>query len=82
MTNLRVLHYSPKGDIFYKLSFGDRDFSELPRRAKNVNADIPLLQPLHNGRLRIKQSKFRHLQELKSVMSPDYHSFYDSLLHE
>ena len=31
--------------------------------------------------IKIKQSKYKHLQELKAVMPSDYHPFYDSLPH-
>lgn len=40
-------------------------------------ADFP---SLYDSRLKITEAKYRHLQELKSTIPGDYHSFYDQLL--
>ncbi|KAF4114213.1 hypothetical protein G5714_004436 [Onychostoma macrolepis] len=37
--------------------------------------------PLCSDRLKIKELKFKHLQDLKEVIPKDFHSFYDNLLH-
>lgn len=34
---------------------------------------------LHNNRIKITYAKYKHLQELKTVIAGDYHSFYDQL---
>jgi len=80
VTNLRVLRYSPDGTIQYKLGFGDH-FKDFPRKSKGPN-DVEDVSQLHLNRIPIKASKFKHLQELKSVIPSDYHAFYDSLPHD
>lgn len=58
------------------------DFLELPRRA-NISAPIDTDQVanLHNSSLSIKASKYKHLQELKSVVPRNFHALYDNLQH-
>ena len=83
VTDIRVLHYSPDGIITYKINYED-DLQELPRKAKcsKVQENEGQLNNMHSGRLAIKASKFAHLQQLKSVMPEDYHSFYDTLKYD
>jgi hypothetical protein len=61
----------------YKLNYDDA-YDELPRRPRDVD---PSVQPkaLYKGRLPITEKKFKHLQELKSVIPKEYHNFYDNL---
>lgn len=76
VTDLRVIKYDPKGVIFYKLDFTD-DFKELPRRPKIVKEkEFPRL---YMERLKIKKSKWEHLQQLKKVLPHDCHQFYDNI---
>jgi len=53
----------------------------LPRRARNHKPDETQLEELHDEPLKIKQSKYDHLQALKSVMAADYHQFYNRIHH-
>ncbi|CAG9783180.1 unnamed protein product [Diatraea saccharalis] len=84
VTDLRQLTYLPEGKIYYRLGFTD-DCPEilLPCRIHNVKPhpfdDLP---SLYTERLKIKKTKFNHLQELKLTMESDFHAFYDSLPHE
>lgn len=80
VTDLRVIHYSRNGHITYKLLFGD-EFQELPRKARNSEANPDNPGPLYEESLVIKQSKFDHLMALKHVIPADYHPFYDKLKH-
>lgn len=81
VTNLRVLRYGPDGTIQYKLGFSE-EYKDFPRRAKVQNPSVGTVTQLHQNRIPIKASKFKHLQELKSVIPPDYHYFFDSLPHK
>lgn len=38
-------------------------------------------KPLHEARLPVTYAKWKHLQELKVVLEPQYHSFYDNIPH-
>lgn len=62
----------------YKLDFGD-SFQELPQKITERH----ILEPkrLHQGRLPVTFSKWQHLQELKTVLDPVSHRFYDDIPH-
>ena len=81
VTDIRCLRYFPEGLIKYKLLYSD-EFSEVPKKR---NAPTPtgheLLPNLYSAPLKIKDTKFQHLQQLKAVIPKDYHSFYDTLDH-
>lgn len=77
VTEIRVLRYSTNGTIYYKLGFQE-DYQDLPRRAKQQTG-VGAITSLHQNKLPIKQSKYKHLQELKRVIPQDYHTFYDCL---
>lgn len=79
VNDLRCLRYDSNGKIFFKINF-DEEFKELPQRP--IKPPLPndfCLKPLFNGRLPIKQSKWKHLQELKKEISAEVHDFYDNL---
>lgn len=79
VTDVHCLRYQPNGIIQYKLKFDD-EYKDIPRRPSKVNVEIEL-KKLHTKRLPIPSSKYKHLQELKSVIPQDYHTFYDSIPH-
>ncbi|KAL4706868.1 hypothetical protein ACJJTC_010102 [Scirpophaga incertulas] len=56
------------------------DYNILPKRAKNRKRPDPRSK-LYNNHQKLNEAKWKHLQELKSVIPPDCHSFYDTLLH-
>lgn len=65
VTDIRSLKYTEDGLISYKLIFSE-DFRPLPVRTNNRQLeDFP---NLHQKRLKITETKFRHLQELKSTL--------------
>lgn len=78
VVDLRVLKYNPDGTIQYKKNFKD-DLTQLPRRPRNIltlRNSVPLL---FSTRVPILESKYLHLQQLKTVIPADCHQFYDSL---
>lgn len=80
VTDIRQIKYLPSGKIQYKLSFHDEEFKDLPQRRKLENpANLSSFCKLHKKKLKITETKWRHLQELKVVIPTDCHHFYDSL---
>lgn len=79
VNDVRHYEYLPSGEIKYKLNFDD-ELKNLPHRPKSVDKDI-IYPQLYDTRLCIKESKWIHLQQLKSVIPKDCHSFYDFLPH-
>lgn len=80
VSDLRVIAYTPDGNIQVKLGYKDA-LVDLPRRARNAEQSNALVPRLHDGPLKIKKSKYEHLQALKAVIPADYHAFYDNLQH-
>ncbi|XP_050297939.1 uncharacterized protein LOC126737202 [Anthonomus grandis grandis] len=80
VTDLRALKYTSEGKIFYKTNFDDK-YTELPQRSKQSNIKAGSFQRLFHDRLKIKHSKWLHLQQLKTHLTSDTHCFYDSLPH-
>ena len=76
---LRALRYLPTGKVDFKIDFSD-EYTELPQRVRPFN-DTWEIRQLHMQRLKIKQTKFQHLQQLKQAMNTVYHSYYDNLPH-
>lgn len=78
VVDIHWLQYdSEEKNIKYKLNFDD-ELKPLPRRPAKVNKEM---QPsrLFKERIPLAESKWKHLQELKTVIPIDYHQFYDSL---
>lgn len=78
VADLRVITYTADKNVRYRLNFGD-ELMDLPRKARNLNADTKAISPLHEMPLKLKKSKYEHLQSLKAVIPADYHAFYDRL---
>ena len=78
--DLRALRYLPSAKVEFKTSFSD-EYAELPQRVRQPR-DRWEISRLHAHRIPIKSSKFKHLQELKTVMYSVHHTFYDSLPHK
>lgn len=74
--DLRALKYNPNGTIEFKVNFDD-DYSLLPVRPNKTVSAVFLC--LHNARLKIKKSKWDHLQELKAHIPCDCHDYYDNI---
>lgn len=82
VTDLKEIKYSPNGNIEYKLKF-DTPFTLLPLRRRRLEAArLFEFQQYRCSPIKLKLSKWKHLQELKAVIPQSCHSFYDSLPHE
>lgn len=84
VTDIKALMYEPNKTISYKLRFTEQNWSAIPlmRNSKQEKVTFDMLPKLHMNRIKIKKEKYQHLQELKSSMKIDYHSFFDNLPHE
>ncbi|CAH2986745.1 unnamed protein product [Chilo suppressalis] len=78
VVDLRVLKYNANGTIEFKKHF-DEEFRPLPRRPRNISTLISEVPFLYSSRLPILESKYLHLQQLKTVIPSDCHHFYDNL---
>lgn len=81
VNNLRSMVYLPNGEIKYKIDFDD-EYRDLPRKIIPFDCEKHNPQSLHKNRLKIKKTKYEHLQQLKSVIPETYHKFYDNLPYE
>lgn len=83
VTDIRALQYTPRGEIFYKLRFGNT-WEILPQRiSKNIAPCLwNDLSSLHQSRRQISARKFDDLQYLKQTLPSDYRCYYDNLPHE
>ena len=80
VTDLRCVKYTSEG-VQYKLLFND-SWTDLPRLLRPQDVLPASNPPLLYGESRmIKDSKYNHLQQLKTVMPSDYHAFCDQLRH-
>lgn len=77
--DLRAITYKPTGIVSYKLNHKDNNWQELPRKPR-LNAQKEY-GPLLLGRLPIGERKWKDLQDLKSVLPSECHSFYNDLPH-
>lgn len=73
VTNTRCIQYKPDWSLQVKLNLSD-NFSELPRRIKKPNDEV-LVGALYQSRIPVESTKFKHLQELKSVLPRDVHPY-------
>jgi hypothetical protein len=84
VNNLRAMRYTPDNLMHYKLKLSD-NWRELNMTRRPERAQVPVVPVaptvLHRQSLPIAASKYKHLQELKSVLPADYHLFYDNLRH-
>lgn len=78
VVDIRGLKYLSDGSIFYRLRHVD-EWSILPQRRNNQRNGLVSPKPLYRSSLKITESKFKHLQELKMVIDQDYHPFYNAL---
>ena len=65
-------------------NYSDEIFSDIPKARATPSCDpdaTDTVQRLYVLSIPIKKTKYQHLQQLKSVLPQDYHSFYDLLPH-
>lgn len=75
VTDIRQLRYLPNGEICFQLGYAG-EWNPLPQRRK-PGTSVP--KKMYCSELPIAESKFRHLQELRSVIEKDHHAFYNAL---
>lgn len=75
VTDLRALRYTPTG-VQYKLDHSDNWMQQSDHIREPPATRVV---PLYTDKIAIGATKYGHLQQLKSVMPKDYHSFYDNL---
>lgn len=79
VTHLRVLHYRPEGQIFFKLEFNDES-KILPRRPKlNYKIETADFPQLFDSRRKITKRKYNDMQSFKPVVPRDIWPFYEQL---
>ena len=84
VTDVRILKYLPEGTLQFKVHYSDNIFSDIPRARSTRSRDpdaTDTVPRLYESSIPIKKTKYQHLQQLKSVLPRDYHSFYDLLPH-
>ncbi|VEN56022.1 unnamed protein product [Callosobruchus maculatus] len=78
VADVKTFKYCPDGKISYKLSYED-EYVELPCRSNAGNSNNHTRLKLYDNRIKITEQKFKHLQELTSVLSQEVKDFYASL---
>lgn len=74
---LLVFRYNINGTMDFKIQHS-ADWTPF---SKHHTTSSPAVTPLYTESLKIKEMKYRHLQDLKEFMPKDFHSFYDNLKH-
>ncbi|XP_057176831.1 uncharacterized protein LOC130545917 [Triplophysa rosa] len=80
--NIRAIRYNNNGTMDFKIDHSDDCHPHPSHQLRNSTSDSHTVTPLYSDRLKIKELKFKHLQDLKEVIPKDFHSFYDNLLHK
>ena len=79
VTDIRALRYT-SSEVEYKLKHSE-SYKNLPQRRQTLPGVISH-KKLYKGPVPISKDKFQNLQELKSVVDSQYHSFYDNIIHQ
>ena len=77
--DLRVLKYTSDRQVWFKTDHNE-NYAVLPQRIRPHDESF-VMRKSHSSRLKIKQTKFQHLQQIKPVLPGLYHQFYDDLPH-
>ncbi|CAG9817749.1 unnamed protein product [Phaedon cochleariae] len=80
VVDIRQLKYLPNKEVYFTLDHSE-EWTVMPRRRENQKMEI-YKEQLYKTQLPISDDKYKHLQELKSVMEMDHHAFYDVLPHQ
>lgn len=76
VTNIKVMKYD-ESRIQVKIDY-DGNWEDIPGRMKSM----PIIEeypPMYVARCKVSYAKWKHLQELKSVLPKDVHLFYDNI---
>lgn len=76
VSDIRCLKYKPDSFIQYKLMYDD-NWKDLPHRHKKIGTFQ--VKKLYKDRIKIKNEKFDHLQQLKSVLPKHTWQYYDNI---
>ncbi|CAM4665805.1 unnamed protein product [Leuciscus chuanchicus] len=79
--DIRAIRYNNNGTMDFKINHSDDWHPHPSHQLRNSTSDSHTVTPLYSDRLKIKELKFKHLQDLKEVIPKDFHSFYNNLLH-
>lgn len=76
VVDIKALIYKTDGSILYKINYTD-EYNSLPQRKKGNTVEVT--SQLYRSPIPISESKYRHLQEMKSIIEEPHRPFYDSL---
>lgn len=79
---LHVIRYNINGTMDFKIQHS-ADWTPFSKhqQIQHTTSTSPAVTPLYTESLKIKEMKYRHLQDLKEIIPKDFHSFYDNLKH-
>lgn len=80
VVDIRQLKYSPSGEVWFTLDYSE-EWQILPHKRDCQDMSV-YKAPLFKKQPAISYEKYQHLQEMKTVIEVDHHSFYDLLPHE
>ncbi|KAG4067983.1 hypothetical protein HA402_010669, partial [Bradysia odoriphaga] len=81
VNQLRAMIYLPNGRVMYKIDFNE-EYRDLPRKILPYNYSLHEPDKLHTDCLKITKTKYNHLQQLKTVIPAEYHSYYDNIKYQ
>lgn len=76
VVDIRALKYHTDGKIYFKVNYNEQ-YTEVPTRTDGNFKFKNTVHKLFKSQIKIKISKYKHLQELKSLLPQDTHSFYN-----
>ncbi|XP_051746313.1 uncharacterized protein LOC127510601 isoform X1 [Ctenopharyngodon idella] len=81
-SDIRAIRYNINGTMDFKIQHS-ADWTPFSKnqQIQHTNSSSPSVTPLYTESLKIKEMKYRHLQDLKEIIPKDFHSFYDNLKH-
>ena len=77
---LRAIQYTDDGQVYFKLSFSDKEWSLMPQRQQITAVEVEW-EKMFSRLIPIKKRKFDDLQSMKHVMPAECHNFFDNLPH-
>ncbi|XP_045887355.1 uncharacterized protein LOC123958143 [Micropterus dolomieu] len=79
--DIRAIRYNINGMMYFKIQHSDTWTPFSKHQFRHTTSDTPAVTPLYTESQKIKEMKYKHLQDLKEVIPKDFHSFYDNLKH-
>ncbi|KAK7130348.1 hypothetical protein R3I93_019849 [Phoxinus phoxinus] len=79
--DISAIRYNINGTMDFKIQHS-ADWTPFSKhQLQHTTSASPAVTPLYTESLKIREIKYRHLQDLKEVIPKDFHSFYDNLRH-